>query len=182
MQEWQPWNYKNYVSEFLSLKCAGDVLNATAPLGPRAEKEITEAMAVVSRLRGMALAEPMKYELYDLCAGNALCSVLAVHLLPIKFAHAVDKKPRNRRWDLVQRFEYLSCDIYDSLSLKSPAIIISCHPCRDLAKRVIQIYHEQESAAHLVLIPCCKGKIDTPLPTGILKKRLSKYEQWCFYL
>lgn len=35
-----------YLDEFLSLKCAGDVLNVCSPIA-RAEKEISEAMAVI---------------------------------------------------------------------------------------------------------------------------------------
>ena len=95
-----------YLNHFLSLKCSSDVLEVVNPLGNKAAKEITESMAVIKHIKRIAIAEKHKYGLLDLCAGNALTSVLAVHLLPIKGAIAVDKRVRNRKWDMVKRFKY----------------------------------------------------------------------------
>lgn len=184
-----------YVDEFLSLKCSGDVLNIVNPLGTKAQKEITESMAIIKWLKRIAIKEPMKYTLYDLCAGNALTSILAVHLLPIKQAYAVDKRIRKRNWGLAKRFEYLNMDIgkADILSnLFLPCdnnIVISVHPCSKLAERVIGIYLQSQTE-HLILMPCCNGsvyhhkedkKFNEEIPIGI-KKKLSKYDLWCWNL
>ena len=96
----------SYVKQFMALRCAGDVLDACGPF-KNGEKEINESMAVLQRVRRIVLAEPMKYTLVDLCSGNALTPVLAVHYLPIVKAYAVDINPHERRWDKVRRFEHL---------------------------------------------------------------------------
>ena len=56
-----------YVSQFLSLKCVGDVLNNVLPIN-KPTKEITEAMAIVQRMKGVFLSNPMKYRLFDVSA------------------------------------------------------------------------------------------------------------------
>lgn len=103
---------KTYLDQFLSLKCAGDVLNVIAPI-QKAQKEISESMAIIHRLRSIALKNPMKSILLDICAGNALTSVIAAHLLPFKKVIAIDIKKRIRRWDSVRRFVYWQTDIND---------------------------------------------------------------------
>lgn len=70
---------QSYVSEFLSFKCAGDVLNIVNPV-KRAEKEISESMAIINKLRPLVLADPMKYTLIDMCAGNALANLFNLNL------------------------------------------------------------------------------------------------------
>ena len=99
-------NEETYLNEFLKLKCCGDILNIVNPV-QRIEKEISEAMGLLKIIKKIALKDPMKYTLYDFCAGNALISVTAVHLLPIKYAYAIDKRKRNRNWEKVKRFEYV---------------------------------------------------------------------------
>jgi hypothetical protein len=175
---------QSYVSEFLAMKCSGDVLNAVTPLN-NAEKEISESMAIIKRLRSIVLAEPMKYKVLDLCAGNALTSVLAVHLLPIKEAIAVDIKPRERLgYQAVKRFTYVTGDIREHHSMAFPdshkdIIIISSHPCK-LARRIIEIYNKT-SAKAMIIIPCCEGPLKRQYPQ-ILKEKMGAYIQWCFDL
>lgn len=180
---YREWIKQAYVSEFLSLKCAGDVLNIVSPLGDKAQKEITESMAVVKRLRSISLRKPMEYTLYDLCAGNALTSVIAVHLLPIKHAVAMDKKPRKRQWRLAKRFQYVTKDIYDidpKYNIAPNSIIIAVHACTDLSNRVINIYLESD-ASYLILMPCCEGKKTLYFPP-IFKEKLGTYLWWSYQL
>ncbi len=70
-----------YVDEFLSLNCAPDVLGAVGPIN-NPSKEISEAMAVIRRLRPIVLKEGSVslVGMLEFCAGNALTSVLACHL------------------------------------------------------------------------------------------------------
>jgi hypothetical protein len=56
-------------------------------------------------------------------------------------------------------------------------IIISVHPCKNLAKRVIELYNITNSPA-LVLIPCCSGKV----PNEYKKKDEHTCESWANYL
>jgi hypothetical protein len=179
--QYKEWKGQNYVSEFLSLKCSGDVLNVVSPMGSKASKEITESMGAIKKIRSHAIAEPMKYTLYDLCAGNALTSVLSVFLLPIKKAIAIDKRPRERNWNGAERFEYRFDDIYqlDPKLIEEDSIIISVHPCQKLARKVIEIYMNSQ-AEHLVLIPCCNGHLR--LVPQIIKEKIGAYLIWCWQL
>jgi hypothetical protein len=177
MTDWD----QTYLSEFLSLRCAGDVLNVVSPLGTKAHKEITESMAIIKKLKPITLEKPMEYNVIDLCAGNALTSVLAAHLLPVKRALAIDSKIRKREWSKVQRFCYQAISIYDIKPDTVPenTIVISVHPCKGLANRVIDLYN-QSAAQHLILMPCCNGAVKNKY--SYLCQTLGKYIAWCFQL
>ena len=189
-----------YVRHFLQLKCAGDVLNAVTPVN-NCHKEITEAMAVVKELKRIVFAnKKIKYHLIDLCAGNALSSVLAAHLMPLVSTTAIDRRiPPRRHYDIVRNFEYLQEDIMvggfdEFLDCKCSGqnfIIISTHPCGELANTIADIYN-QSNASHLVIMPCCLSsdksfKIDIKameakgVPPYVLAK-LSKYDKWLWNL
>ena len=180
---WNAWDYQGYVSEFLSLKCAGDVLNVVAPLGTKAQKEITETMAIIRVLRGITLKRPMELKLIDMCAGNALTSVLAVHLLPIVEAIAVDKRKRERRWDSVQRFKYVTSTVKEYELVCAPSIIIAVHPCKT-AVEIIDYFRLCKYADYLVMMPCCEGGTDRNVKsfTSLELEKFGRYEQWCLYL
>src|SRR3990167_7276029 len=102
-----------YLEEFLSLNCAGDVLNVVSPV-TRFEKEITEAMAIVKQVKKIVFADRSKdYIVVYLCAGNALASVIIAHLLPVLKVIAIDKKARQRNWSSVRKFAYINGDIFN---------------------------------------------------------------------
>lgn len=169
-----------YLNEFLSLKCAGDALNAVNGMRKGA-KEITESMSIIHAIRSITLKEPMKYTLIDLCAGNALTGIIAVHLLPIKQAIAFDKHKRKCNYNHIKRFTYIKADIIkETFSIPKKSIIVSVHPCKGLALHVIDIYNSNTFAEHLAMMPCCIGKI-TGFPERMIKK-LGKYEVWCYQL
>ena len=180
MNNYTEWR-QDYVSQFLSMKCAGDVLNVTAPLGAKAIKEISESMAIIQALRPIALKHPMEYYLHDLCAGNALTSVLAVHLLPIKHATAIDIKPRSRNWADVDRFAYCRADIMEWTSVGSD-IIISSHPCCETATKIVDLYLNSPQAKYLIMLPCCKGRTPPNYFPRLIQDKLTKYEQWAVWL
>lgn len=179
-----------YVGRFLSLRCSGDVLNATGKLGRYAEKEITEAMAVLRVIKPITLSRPMHYKLIDLCSGNCLIPILAVHWLPIKEATAIDIRPAKKDYSMVKRFNYGQADIYDdsvfyNLNVYPPYfegeyIVTSCHACKGLAQRVIEIYNLQRSFKHLAIMPCCVGS-HSKLPE-VFQKRMGNYLEWCLHL
>jgi hypothetical protein len=170
-----------YVSQFLSLKCAGDVLNIINPLGNHAEKEISESMGIIKYLRDITLKSPMKHTLYDLCAGNALTSVIAAHLLPIKNAVAIDKRCRNRDWQKARNFSYQFEDIFnlDPAMFEEDSIIIGIHACEKLAKQIIKLYRESK-AKYLILMPCCEGSLSGKYQ--LVCDRLGKAFTWCLEL
>lgn len=168
-----------YISEFLSLRCCDDVLNVVSPIR-NIDKEITESMGILRVIRKIALKHKMEYTLYDLCAGNALTSVTAVHFLPIKYAFAFDKRVRSRDWFKVKKFEYIFSDIkdFDISVIKHNSIVIGVHACRELSRYIIDIFNKS-IAKYLILMPCCVGKVDN---VNIQLDKIDKYEKWCFEL
>ncbi len=194
-----------YLDWFLNLKCADDVLTAASPIGHRAAKEITEAVAVVKAVRHLLLAghastkagfETMRgWRLVDLASGNALVPVIAAHLFPLDWCLAADKRPRKRAWENVRRFGYLAAcvDIAKddvALSLLFPArgadatfsgvVVTAVHPCGELAEAVVRHFLRDANCRHLVLMPCCAdGK---PHSYGWLDDRLGGYDRWCLSL
>lgn len=173
-----------YLDEFMSLKCCGDVMNTVGHLGHKsnAVKEITESMALLRQIRKPVLKRPWQYSILDLCAGNALTSVLSVYVLPVEKATAVDKRQRERNWDSAKRFSYLNQDIYnDSIFnlVTDKTIICSIHPCSGLAERVIEIY-QKSKAPYLLMMPCCGGNIT--VKSQFLRDKLGRYGCWCYQL
>ena len=167
------------VDQFLSLKCAPDVLAACGGIH-NPSKEISEAMALIKVIKGPILREPMKWHLVDLCAGNALTSLIAVHLLPVATAIAVDIKPKRQKGYMgVQRFDYLKADIYDDFlwaGFLRPTIFVSAHPCGTLAKRIL--FHD---LGPMAVMPCCLPR-HVPETQGIVRKKLGRYVAWCLAL
>lgn len=179
-----------YVNEFFDLTCYPDILDILNPISGR-KKEITESMAVIKYLRRLALKNPeKKYFLYDFCAGNALTSATACFLYSNIQAMAIDKAVRDRDWEKIQRFTYVESDIHETwehyIQLNNfdgiaKSIIIGVHPCRELAKRIIEIYNKSE-ADHLILMPCCTGgQYKFSLPQ-VIKEKVGDYLTWCVYL
>ena len=192
-KKWESREHQGYLSEFLSLKCVGDVWNVVNPLGTKAQKEITESMAMIHVLRSIVLRRPMELHLIDMCAGNALTSVLAAHLLPIALATAVDKRERKRRWDAVKRFRYIVRDIKefehvdyrDNTGKYNPhsIIVMAVHPCKT-APDIVKYFIQSEAAEYLLMMPCCRGGVDRFVKrfTTLELEKFGRYEQWCLYL
>lgn len=179
------WSEMTYNQEFEALSCSQDILDICRPI-PNEQKEISEAWAVVKRIKGLILKDPGKWLVIDLCAGNALGSILASFLLPTHWATAYDLEPRKRDYSKVRKFDYIQQDIYKITShvwRKNPGIkplIIGIHPCADKAIQIINIYTRSDARA-LFLMPCCKGNFSLS-QKGFLTERIGKYLTWCFYL
>jgi len=159
-----------YLSQFLQFKCAGDVINTTAPV-QKMGKEITEAMAIRKQLRKIVLPEPMKYTVLDLCAGNGLAGILSVFTLPVKHCISFDKARRER-----PGFKTVKLGIYPD------SIIVSSHPCGELAKKIIGIYNRDKGVKALILIPCCLSPSKGFSLPHLVTDRFSPYDQWSMYL
>lgn len=181
-----------YVNEFFDLTCYPDILDILNPISNR-KKEITESMAVIKYLRRLALKNPEKrYFLYDFCAGNALTSTIASFLFKNFHSYAIDKAVRDRDWEKINRFMYLRSNINEEkwsyiihqnrvIYPMTDFIILGVHPCRELAKKVIEIYNES-GADHLILMPCCTGgQYKFSLPQ-VIKEKVGDYLTWCVYL
>lgn len=170
----------NYIERFLKLKCSGDILGVLNPIN-NCSKEISETMGIIKYLKSITLKEPLKYTIYDICAGNALTSVTASHLLPIKHSYAIDIKSRNRKWNLIKKFNYINKNIYDNIDFVEDSIIIGLHTCGNLAYRLIDLYNDNPNVKYILLMPCCIGNINTSLPE-FFRKYLGKYRIWSYNL
>jgi len=173
------------VDEFLSLKCAPDVLGACGTI-QNPSKEISEAMGIVKRMKKELLfrKEEKEIAVYDLCAGNALGSVLLAYIFKNVYVQATDSKERKRNWELVKRFNYFVRDIHDlnSGEFLDESIIMAIHPCQKLAERVIELYNESK-ASSLYLLPCCEGETQNfPGRALISNFPNGKYIAWCMQL
>ena len=167
-----------YVSEFLNLRCAGDVLNVISPVN-KLEKEISESMAIIRHLKPIFFENREDYGVLDLCAGNALTSIIAAYLLPVKSVVAVDKKRREREYNRVKKFSYLEREVENLPPFPKETIIISSHPCKT-ANLIVDIWNSSDFSA-LIMIPCCQGKL-TAIAKDWLTKKMSVYDVWTYSL
>lgn len=178
-----------YVDEFLSLKCAPDVLAIAGPLGGKSSKEIAEAIGVVHKIRRITLDDPMQYGVVDIGAGNALASLIAVHLLPVAWATAVDKKTRKRHWEKAKRFKYIEDSISSDTDLSKyaqddkPFITIGIHTCSYLAIYTIEAWNKCKQSPYLVLVPCCEARqVRNEAIPALIRKKLGSYLSWSYTL
>ena len=174
---------RSYIDEFLSLRCAADVLEAVYPL-KRAEKEISESIALITAIRGKCLAEPGEWTVVDACAGNALTGILAAHLLPVARVVAIDKRQSIREgFGRVRNFDYRVQDINDDTfwsTCPRSTIIVASHPCKDLAIKLCEIAATYDWP--LAMLPCCISRRELPEWTWALVKENGKYFAWLAYL
>jgi hypothetical protein len=155
-----------YVNEFVSLKCAPLVLETVGHLGNKPDKEISEAMGLIKRIKKFTLKSPDKFQVVDLCSGNALVPVIAAHLLPITKSYAIDKLNRKRQWNVTKNFEYHITDIFDNRMHKffqKPTILTAVHSCKTLAEKAINIFNKYDHIKYLALMPCCQGSLDNSI-------------------
>jgi len=177
---------QSYLTQFLRLRCAPDVLASVGPMH-KAEKEISESWALLRRIRSIALAEPMRWTLLDACAGNCLTSVLAVHCLPIRNAIAIEIKPNHIKRP-PERWAYLQTDIHDypthTLTGEDARfILVASHPCKSLARAVVDLYKSTSLIRHLVMLPCCQGQPDQSTPgINFVRRQMGRYSAWCYSL
>src|SRR3990167_2994206 len=174
---------KSYLNEFLSLRCAADVLESVYPI-KQAEKEISESMALVTAIRSKILSAPGFLNVIDVCAGNALTGLLIAHLLPVIEVIAIDKRQRIREgFGKVKKFSYRVQDIYDDVfwaTCPSNTILVACHPCKDLAIRILDVAKMHDWPA--AILPCCISRRNLPEWSKGIEKTSGRYIAWLAYL
>lgn len=182
-----------YIEEFYDLKCSSDILDILMPI-QRIDKEITESMAMVKILRKIVLKrKDFQYQIFDFCAGNALTSTIACFLFKnVVSCFAIDSLAREREWSRIKNFQYLNSDIrkddwalmvktFREIHPHTKTIIMSVHPCIDLAETVLSIHRESKSD-YLILMPCCQGKTAGYSIPEVIVRKIGKYLRWCLYL
>lgn len=181
-----------YIDNFLNFNCSLDILklykggSVYRQLSNDFSKEISESMSIINTIKPIVKAHK-KVVLIDLCAGNALTSIISCFLFKNLKAIAVDLKVRKEDFSSVANFQYVNQDINTFEYIPEPdeyVIIIGIHACKNRSLVVCDIYHKLHTIAKsnctLVLMPCCIGKMK-PNYT-ILNNTLSKYELWCLYI
>ncbi|MBU4331923.1 SAM-dependent methyltransferase [Patescibacteria group bacterium] len=181
MEQWKPETWKSsYIEQFQKLRCFEDVWNIVSPI-KKDSKEISESMSVVVRVRNLVLPEPGRYTVYDICAGNGLTGIIIAFLLPVKSVIAVDIRRRDRPWELARGFSYQERDLRELTPafFEKDSIIVGVHACGILSQKIIELYNTSR-AKHLILMPCCNGKIDGMLQ--FMGDTCGNYAAWSLQL
>lgn len=179
----------SYLSQFLSLKSASDILAASGPIN-NPIKEISESMAVIRPLRKFFFRLNTdileNYTVIDLCAGNCLTGLIIAHLFKCNTISVDKKRPQKLNEKNVQRYKFIEEDLkkfFSSLDYTKSLIFISSHPCQlafDIIKQAITC------GVKFSILPCCLGKgsefNDLPSLPLLCEQKMSKYEQWCLKL
>ena len=172
----------DYLFRFINLRCSGDILNVVNPIN-NPGKEISESWSILRKIKPLILSNKMQYNVLDLCAGNALTSIMSVFILPVKNALAIDIKVKKRHYELAQRFDYQEQNIHNKKVynfIDRNTIIVSSHPCKH-AIRIIEIFNNSLAKA-LCIIPCCNGNFNNLPGIGFLNSKMNKYDLWTYYL
>jgi len=177
---------KSYLHKFLNLKCAGTLLGTLYPISSGVEKEVSEAWAITRRIKDRIFnKERDYYNIVELCAGNPVTGILARLLFPVSSVTSVDKRLIERDYSQIRDYKYIQKNIYDKDIvdlINSKTIIISSHPCKNLAIRVAELFNITK-AAGLYFIPCCHGSLpERWKQRQFLKENIGVYQTWCFYL
>lgn len=172
-----------YLEHFMSYRCAADIIGTVGPM-KKFEKEISEAVAIENEVRNFSFNEIKDYTVIDLCSGNALVPLMTAFMLPVKESIAVDIHPRGRDYSKVRKFSYLNLNIHDDMDIFKgrKVILTACHACKDLAKRIIDLYNKTEEIEYLVLSPCCIGTVESYGYPEVVRDKLGKYLTWAHFL
>lgn len=174
----------NQVDKFLSLKCSADVLEAVQPL-KNASKEISESMILIEAVRSYVLGN-QNVTLVDLCAGNALTSVIAAHLLPVERVIAIDIRPNKRNgYANVKRFEYLEAnifveDLWYKIAELDPVVVVASHACKNLASHIAN--QTRAFDLHLAMLTCCQNYGSMNAYFRDLGNIIGKYAAWTAFV
>lgn len=180
-----------YLTEFFNLRCAGDILNTIYPAN-NLEKEITESMAIINKIKHLILGLEQKNKeitLIDAGSGNALTPLLATFIYKNVNSIAVDKNPRERNYSEVKRFNYYeysftgviddNCDFIRSTNPSDSIILTGVHACKNLTKYIL--YTAKNLNAYVATMPCCVGSLDRK-HTRYDFMSPSKYQKWIIQL
>ncbi len=180
----------SYVSEFFNLNCSKDILNIYETLPRNFEKEISEAMAILHKVDKVCRVRD-KYAVLDLCAGNGLAGLLVQFVLKPDCTLAFDINVRKMNIGFINNYGYLKQDItkpfnewkHSRITKFDNVVIISCHPCKNIAYSVIDRFKEFPcNNKHLILSPCCRGNPRGALIPQIIHEKLGRYLAWSYQL
>ena len=168
----------------MSYRCAADIIGIVGPM-KHFEKEISEAVAIEKEVRNFSYGEIKDYTVIDLCSGNALVPLMTAFMLPVQESIAIDIRPRGRDYGKARKFSYLNLNIHDDdmdIFKGRKVILTACHACKELAKRIIDLYNRTEEIKYLVLSPCCIGTVESYGYPEVVRDKLGKYLTWAHFL
>jgi len=175
----------NYVDQFFRWNCKDDIMRVIPNFGSKPMKEITEAMAIRNMVSEIVIKEKnkMKYGIIDLCAGVGLAGIFCVYTLPVTEVIGIDIKKRAKNdYSKIKRYGFFEINIYNNsfINISIPIILVSVHPCKKLAEKVIDIYCKNDNIEYLFLMPCCND--NSKSYDSFIESKLGKYVDWCYYL
>ena len=91
-------------------------------------------------------------------------SIFAMRTGKARYAVEIDKQFPKSSYRLesymcrdMARIQYMECDIYDTeFDISSNDVVVSIHPCRELAFRAIDI--ATDANVPITIVPCCVSK------------------------
>jgi len=121
--------------------------------------------------------------LLDLCSGCSLNGYYTVAKNYAKCCVCVDKKFPKSSYRLggyysrfAGRVSFREESIYDNkYDVTRNSVVMSIHPCRELAFRVLDIAFDND--ASIVIVPCCIGKNRSTWIDNFCD--VSRYTRWC---
>ena len=121
--------------------------------------------------------------IYDFCASHGFNVPYTLSRDKAKYGTAIDISPSKasrRLWSyysrLSARMEYRQENIYETeYNLNDNSLVLAVHPCRNLAKRVVDI--SIDNNLPIVISPCCIGKQSESLISKFNDVPL--YTRWC---
>lgn len=170
---------KSLLDKFLSLRCAGDVLESVQPLTGDVTRRICESMALIEAIRPLVLKHRSEYRLVEFCYGAPLTSIIAAHLLPIedarafvtrsKFDHAAIERVKNFR-------VFTTVDLPAAVPIDGKTIVVSPSVRGALAMDVAKWCNAKD--APMAIIPS-RGKVKlSSTGNAVAKLTGNRYFAW----
>ena len=170
---------KSLLDKFLSLRCAGDVLESLQPLDGDITRRIKESMTLIEAIRPLVLKHYKgEYKLMEFCSGVPLTAVIAAHLLPIEHATAYVRRPKGLIKNL-ERVQHLKCMdiVLAQNSIPGKTIVVAPSANTKYAETIVDIC--RESDAPMALIPS-RGKFHLSRARNMVARdrRTDRYTLW----
>lgn len=137
---------KNPVDKFLSLRCAGDVLEVVQRKLNRPVAEIAEAMAIIDAIKPITLREPGRWKIAEIYSGVPLVGLISAFLLPVELVTAYSYR-RALEVESVNHFRAgqtnFGSDFWRRLK-GDDTIVVSSHPHRNVACEIAQASYQND--------------------------------------
>ncbi|NPB06374.1 MAG: methyltransferase [Aquificae bacterium] len=151
-------------------------------------KEITEAYAVRSRLKGYLIKDP-EFTVVDVGCGKGFLSTFVALMHPRSrvIALDIDESADRTHFERLKNVEFKRVDIMSEefervIREAGPKVLMAgIHLCTDLAVRFLEVFKRSPNVKAAVLMPCCVGEFPRERYRLLIDEG-KLYEAWCLHL